>query len=85
MDRSILAVYVVWPHQDTSKSQFLYDAAGFFDRGGDIVRRDDGSSVHAIGSHFAKVAHPVVVGFGDGRSEFRVQAVDGENEQPAAG
>ena len=66
-------------------NQFLHNPAGFFDGGGDIVRRDDGGAVHAIRSHFAKVVHPVVVGFSDGGSELRIQAVDGENEQSAAG
>ena len=48
------------------------------------MRRDDAGAEHAVGSDFAKIVHPVVVGFGDGGGEFRVQAVDGENKQSAA-
>ncbi len=79
-----LAVDMIRPHQNAAKAELLDDAARFFDRRRHVVRRDDAGAVHAVGSDFAEIVHPIVVGFGDGGGQFRIEPVDGEHEQAAA-
>jgi hypothetical protein len=78
------SVDVIGPHEHAAKTEFFDDPARFRYRRGDIMRSDDAGAVHARGGDLAEIEKPVVVGFGDGGGELRIEAIDRKHEQAAA-